>query len=394
MYKIFLDMSSRNVYDSCMIETRENRKDRSQGRGLPPYLALAESLRRRIAAEGVPPGGRLDSEVGIAEKSGLSRMTVRRAVQELVDAGLLERRAGRGVFVRGGEDSACRIVFLAGDLLWMPAVRVSHGVQEAAPEARFQVDVFDARGRMDAFLERLAELPASAYSGAVVMSQHGPDFNRALAALVAEDFPFVVVDQALNELPAPSVAADNRTGGRLAAGALLAAGHRRLAFFGDRADTSLARALGTAEACAAAGAPPPLDITAECARFADWAPVLAPPLRAAMASVRHPTAIVCSCDAVARIAYRVLAEEGIGVPQDVSLTGFDDDPIAEWMSPPLTTIRQDFAEMGRKAVAALASRLAAGPSAALDLQPRSVPVSLVERGSIAPPPHHHTSAAS
>ena len=71
-----------------------------------------------------------------------------------------------------------------------------------------------------------------------------------------------------------------------------------------------------------------------------------------MASVRHPTAIVCSCDAVARIAYRVLAEEGIGVPQDVSLTGFDDDPIAEWMSPPLTTIRQDFAEMGRKAVAA------------------------------------------
>jgi DNA-binding LacI/PurR family transcriptional regulator len=68
----------------------------------------------------------------------------------------------------------------------------------------------------------------------------------------------------------------------------------------------------------------------------------------------------------------------------MSLTGFDDDPIAEWMSPALTTVRQDFAEMGRRALALLAKRLAdpaAGP------RHEAVPVSIVSRGSVCHPPH-------
>ena len=64
-----------------------------------PFAVLAENLRRRIEEKALKPGAMIGTEVNLAAESGLSRMTVRRAVQELVDAGLVERRAGRGIFV-------------------------------------------------------------------------------------------------------------------------------------------------------------------------------------------------------------------------------------------------------------------------------------------------------
>ena len=90
---------------------------------IPPYARLADRLRSLIREHSLAPGAGIGTEVQLAHENGLSRMTARRAVQVLVDEGLVERRAGRGVFVRCGDDSARRIVFLAGDLLWMPPRR-------------------------------------------------------------------------------------------------------------------------------------------------------------------------------------------------------------------------------------------------------------------------------
>ena len=350
---------------------------------LPPYILLANRLRERIVSDALPPGSWLGTEVALADENGISRMTARRAVQVLVDDGLAERQAGKGVFVRANDVAARRICVVAGNLLWAPAVRVAQAVQEGAPAAGLGVSVFDGRGDLEAVLAELRALPGSGAAGAIVMSQHDPAFNRALAALVAADFPFVVVDQTLSDLPGASVASDNRAGGRLAATALLAAGHRRLAFLGDlAADTTAERAQGAADACAAALVPPPLRLDIPGQRFEDWEPAIRERIDEMLRARPRPTAIVCSCDAVARHAIRALAKLGVAVPRAMSVTGFDDDPIAEWGSPALTTVRQDFAEMGRRALALLSERLVAGSA------PRheAVPVSLVRRETIAPPP--------
>lgn len=373
--------------------TRRSRRAAVKARAfVPPYAALAATLRQRMAAGEHPAGSWLGTEVEIAAKAGLSRMTARRAVQTLVDEGLLERRAGRGIFVPEAKASArARIVrFLAGNLLWAPAVRVAHAVQESAAGLGLEVSVFDACGDLSAFLRALAALPDGGAAGAIVMSQHDAAFNRALAGLVAADFPFVVVDQALSDLPAPSVASDNRAGGRLAAEALLAAGHRDIAFLGDlAADTTAARAQGVADACAAALVPPPAVYDIPGQRFENWEPAIARRVGEILAAPRRPTAIACSCDAVALHAIRALAAAGVAVPRDMSVTGFDDDPIAEWSSPPLTTVRQDFAAMGRAAASVIAAALDE-KAAAQDDAPApahaATAVALVARGSISAPP--------
>lgn len=349
----------------------------------PPYAALAARIRTRIQREALPPGAWLGTEVGLAEENNIARMTARRAVQILVDEGLVERRAGRGIFVRGSGTATRKILFLAGDMLWTPAVRVSQAVQAAAPDLGIEVILFDAGGDLAAFLRRLSSLPGDEFVGAIAMSQHDPAFNRALAGLVAAEFPVVVVDQKFSDLEVPCVTSDNRAGGRLAAEALLTAGHRRLAFLGDRADTSLERERGAMEACSAAEIPAPLSLTCTGARFADWTPQLGALLRDAVSKRNRPTALFCSCDAVARIALRTLADAGLSVPRDMSIMGFDDDPIAEWTTPTLSTVRQNFPDMGRSALDLLAKRIAE-PTAPAERV--AIPVTVVPRDSISNPP--------
>jgi DNA-binding LacI/PurR family transcriptional regulator len=70
------------------------------------------------------------------------------------------------------------------------------------------------------------------------------------------------------------------------------------------------------------------------------------------------------------------------VPGDVSVIGFDDIPEAEFFSPPLTTVRQDFAEMGRRGVALLLDEIGSPQRSGMRV---TVPATLIERASTAPP---------
>jgi len=94
------------------------------------------------------------------------------------------------------------------------------------------------------------------------------------------------------------------------------------------------------------------------------------------------TAVFCANDQMAMGVMAALREAGRRVPGDVSVVGFDDLPESQYLDPPLTSVRQDFAELGRRAMD-LVERVLAGenlPSAEL------VPTSLVVRRSTSAPP--------
>lgn len=70
-----------------------------RGSPVPLYFQVAEQLRRAIDAGDLPPGTRLDNEIALADRLGLSRPTMRRAIEYLVDQGLLVRKRGVGTQV-------------------------------------------------------------------------------------------------------------------------------------------------------------------------------------------------------------------------------------------------------------------------------------------------------
>lgn len=350
------------------------------------YRALADELRTAIRRGRWKPGQQIGSEHDISRSKKLSRVTVRKASELLVGEGLLERRAGKGLFVREAGSDTGIIQVVVGNLAWAPAVQVVRGVQEAARGTGGPVQIYDAHGSLAADLELVRRLPDGPARGAVILGLPVPVFAEALYDLKARNFPFVLVDQRLHDLAVPSVQADNRAGGRLVGTELLDRGHRRIAFIGDlAADTVRDRLAGLRDATDDRGLPHDRSLVIDLTPadpFADWTPLIVRAVAVLMAKPDPPTAVAASCDAVARAVVRALRDLGRRVPDEVSVTGFDDDPLAELLDPPLTTVRQPFTAMGRTA-AELLVRLMADRRA---VEQRVLPVELIRRASVAAVP--------
>ena len=95
------------------------------------------------------------------------------------------------------------------------------------------------------------------------------------------------------------------------------------------------------------------------------------------------TAVFVANDQMALGVLRALSDRGLLVPQDISVVGFDDVPEAGWYQPPLTTIHQDFAEVGRRCVESVIAQIEGQPATT---GPDLVPTRLVVRDSSAAPP--------
>ena len=354
----------------------------------PIYESLAARLRRSIHEGEYSPGQLIGSEYELARQQSISRMTVRRASELLINEGLLERRPGKGLYVRAAQVGTRSVQVVAGNLRWEPCLQVSRGVQEAAKGLGIQVQLYDAHGDAELDLEVVRRLPGGPACGAVIVALHSKPFNEAVFGLKAKGFPFVLVDQRLHDIDVPSVMANNTAGGYMVGEALVQLGHRRIGFVGNLvADTVRERLAGLRDAIGDAALAFDrsliIDLPGDKDPLGDWSPQIERGVRELMERPDRPTAMFCSCDAVARSAYRALAGMGLRVPDDVSVVGFDDDPLAEWLTPALATVRQPFQAMGYAAIELL-SRQLSDPNAVVEH--RVLPVELVRRGSMAAPP--------
>jgi DNA-binding LacI/PurR family transcriptional regulator len=104
-------------------------------------------------------------------------------------------------------------------------------------------------------------------------------------------------------------------------------------------------------------------------------------LRRSRSRRSRPTAVFAANDQIALGLLRALHEAGLRVPQDVSMVGFDDLPESGYFTPPLTTVRQDFRELGQRTMALVLRVLAGEAEASVPL----VEPQLIVRSSTAPP---------
>ena len=200
-----------------------------------------------------------------------------------------------------------------------------------------------------------------------------------LSALARTRLPLVVIDPlSLPRREVTSVGATNFSGGLSATQHLLSLGHRRIAYLGADAGTyNQARMHGFRAALEAAG----VDIPEEYVRSGSWHYEAGVAGGAALLSLDpRPTAVFAATDESAAGVIEAARVQGLRVPEDVSVVGFDDTAVARLLSPPLTTVRQPLREMGRVALQT-ALRLAAGEQ--LDSHHVELATELVVRSSTA-----------
>jgi LacI family xylobiose transport system transcriptional regulator len=215
-----------------------------------------------------------------------------------------------------------------------------------------------------------------------VIAVHSHFTSHHHARLATSGIPLVALDPMGEPTrDTPSVGATNWNGGVQAARHLLDLGHRRVAVISGLPELLVARARLEACRTALGTAGAPLDdrlVRSGHFLFHDG-------LRLAedlLAQPTPPTAIICGNDLQALGVYEAARRAGLRIPQDLSVVGFDDIAVARWCAPPLTTIRQPFAEMGETAAQMLLSIVAGGtaPHSRVELG-----TSLVVRDSTAPP---------
>jgi len=204
--------------------------------------------------------------------------------------------------------------------------------------------------------------------------------DTAAAAIkkVPDGVPIVTVD-GLPEWRIANVSVDQYAGGRLATRHLLDRGHRTVWHVAgpEQWHGSRAREAGWRAELAAAGCEEPPMLRAGWSAESGYA------CGKMLARVADCTAIFASNDHVALGIVRAMAEHGRSIPGDVSLVGFDDVPESAYFSPALTTIRQEFAEVGREALRLLLDQLRTGTGSADSVL---VEPTLVSRDTVAPPP--------
>jgi LacI family transcriptional regulator, galactose operon repressor len=156
----------------------------------------------------------------------------------------------------------------------------------------------------------------------------------------------------------PSVLPDEIEAGRTAARVLLEAGHAEgiyLVGAGPQANrvpkdsvAAVERLQGIKEALDVAGIQ-----AAGAVACPDWQPELGYTATRQLLEKAKPSALICFNDRLSFGAYQALAEAGLKVPEDVSVVSFDDDVLASWVKPQLTTVALPHYELGRAAIEVL-----------------------------------------
>jgi LacI family xylobiose transport system transcriptional regulator len=183
--------------------------------------------------------------------------------------------------------------------------------------------------------------------GVVLVLSGLPEDSRR--RLRVRNIPFVIIDPAGDPPPdVPSIGAANWSGGTQAARHLLELGHTRVAVIAGPDDMLMSRARlsGFRSALDAAG----VSVPPEYVRVGDFELESGVEHgRALLELPEPPTAIFAESDLQALGVYEAARAKGVVIPGELSVIGFDDLPVAAWVGPPLTTVRQPTADMAEQA---------------------------------------------
>lgn len=351
---------------------------------------LMTYFRERILDGRLSVGTRLPTDDELADLYQISRDTVRQALALLANEGLIERVQGRGTFViqprsNGGaltQPKQKQIgLVLNRTLRTHLTMNLLVGVEQAAKSHGYNVSFTYAEGEQDQQARDIARLQANHVLGMIIWAMGDTTHDASILQLQTDQFPLVLIDRYFPGLAIDYVGSDNIGGGYRATEHLLILGHRHIGFVFAQEETlqttsvyerwqGYCKALQKYEV--------PYDET-----------LVVPDVRKLQSGAREglveflqrpdrPSAIFAVNDFIALDVLQAARAIHLHIPEDLAVVGFDDQEFAAHVHPPLTTIKQQFIDIGLRAGTLLINRIEgiAGPPKHIEL-----PTNLIIRES-------------
>ncbi len=361
---------------------------------IPLHVQLLNELRRAILTGELQPHTRVPSEPELLEMLNISRTTIRQAWQAAEDEGLLYRVRGKGTYV--AESGGARTSQLVGFLI--PGFRDAFDSQLLSGAERY----LQERGYRLMFAHTDREvgeenrLMREMWQEGVLWFLLWPAMSQGQARFLeqSKSIPVVFMDRPIEGLGYPCVAAEHYRGAVQAMQHLLDLNHTHIGFVARphlRLWSVAERLRAYNDTLRAAGLEPGQPIlvgesaelgtrpTEQYYRAARGQEI--EQLRAVLRQPGRPTALFAMNDLMALQIIRAAKLEGLKIPDDLSLVGFDDLEIVSHTEPPLTTVAQDPIRVGAEAARHLLELIAGRLPAERTIY---VPTHLVVRESTAP----------
>jgi LacI family transcriptional regulator len=264
--------------------------------------------------------------------------------------------------------------------LFPPIVR---GAEQVLSMAGYTLVLTDTDNDMATERRQVEQLRARGADGFIIATARWED--PLVDELADSEVPTVLVNRNTSNRVLPYVGGDERTGIRLAVDHLVHLGHRRIGYVAGPQDTSTGRERSAAfrQAVRVHGLPTPRGSVGSAAAYNEASGAEA--TRRLLRTATDLSAILAGNDLIALGVLSVLADRGVICPDQMSVVGFNDMPMVDKLTPPLTTVRLPLHEIGRVAASTLVEQLdGAGPPATVAQS--LLGVELAVRGSTARPP--------
>ncbi|HBC89099.1 MAG TPA: hypothetical protein DCZ94_19340 [Lentisphaeria bacterium] len=336
--------------------------------GIPKYYQLQEKIFGLIKSGNMKVGDKLPGERELARQFNVAHMTARHAVQTLVNTGVLHKQHGKGTFVANlkklsvseieGKSVSKTVTVVLPAVPKSPKITVTfmrsgilEAVCEAMSEVNYQVNIsyFNYSEKSSPLERCISNNPG----GVIFWHNETPKNLFMLKELNERGIPFVLVNNYSSE-PYDYVVAENRAGSLKVVEYLHELGHRKTAYIDRQENESSVneRRAGFLEGIKKFDMNESENVTMKSDFTED-------DMRKCVKDLvdRKFTAIFAHNDMAAISVIEVLREMKIKVPEEMSVVGFDNIDMAQFMTPSLTTVHQDFHEMGRTAAEILLRKM-------------------------------------
>lgn len=352
------------------------------------YKKIANDIKDKIISGILRPDEKIATEIELSKHYKVSRITSKKALNILQEEGLIYRVRGSGSFVSKKHTSQYKFTQTKNTIaIVLPfkkdntdhgtTLSAIHSISQQVLKNGYFTTLHFSDDRTEKQSEILEQLFDDKYVGAIIYPIR-TDFNETLYRLYAKQFPMVTMSNSFDRLPIPSTTMDNVRGGYLSAKHLIKQGHQKIAFLSQLSvndNTSISdRYLGYMNALCDANIPhdPLLNVTPDKYINDSVSDSLIKLIRE-----NGITGVVSVNDRTAALFLGYARSQGLQCPLHYSIVGFDDLSLCEHTYPPLTTIKQDYAMLGKKAAQLLLDYIEGKNSTSKVI----LPVSLIERES-------------
>lgn len=371
------------------------------------YSEIIDFLKEKIESGELVPKQQLPTEMELAKQFNVSRITSKRAMEELEHEGLIYRKKGSGSFVIQQEDSEKNAVInnnMNVIALIIPfsnslgrGMELIHGLSKSLSKNSYYLVVHISNQNADEERRIINEMVNNGVKGIILYPVSNRRNIDLINKLLLDGYPIITIDRYYDALPVSCVLSDNFNGSYLATSHLIDLGHREIFFVTDynleSATSVRARYFGFCKALKDNGIllgngriiyieslhNNILNFTKNINTFSDG--VLKPFKEVITKLIAAPskcTAIHAAYDYLAIFLLKSALEMGISIPNDLAIVGFDNIENTLFFEVPLTTVDQNFNKIGEKAGDLIIKIISTGSN----LQDRIIlPVELIIRDS-------------